>query len=72
MNTSSSLNQTVPHSPVPDMDNMNDDEVKQLIAEGYKLLNRRKRERAKMVKEQIKKMAAKAGINVSFSAKAEK
>ena len=45
---------------------MSDDAIKKLIAEGYKLLNRRKREHEKKVKEQIKQLAIDAGIKVSF------
>jgi len=51
------------------MDDMSDNEVKKIIAHGYKLLDKRKREYEKSVKEQIKKMATDAGINVSFSNK---
>jgi len=43
--------------------------IKQIIAHGYKLLDRRKRQHEKMIKEQIKKMAVEAGIKVSFSNK---
>lgn len=56
-------------SPAHNLEAMSDDEIKQLIAEGYKLLNRRKREHEKQIKEQIKKMATDAGIKVSFSSK---
>jgi len=56
-------------SPIIDMENMSDEEVKQLISQGYKLLNRRKRQHQKQVQAQIKKMAIEAGIKVSFSNK---
>ena len=51
------------------LENMSDNEIKQIIAHGYKLLDRRKRQHEKMIKEQIKKMAVEAGIKVSFSNK---
>ena len=53
-------------SPTIDLSGMSDDEIKQLIAQSYKLLDSRKREREKQVKEQIRQMAIKAGIKVSF------
>ncbi len=56
-------------SPALDMENMSDEEIKQAIATGYKLLNRRKRQHQKQVQVQIKKLATDAGINVSFSNK---
>ena len=45
---------------------MDDETIKSLIAEGYKLLNRRKREREKAIREQIKELAASEGIKVTF------
>lgn len=52
--------------PVIDLENMDDDAIKKLIADGYKLLDRRKREREKAIKDQIKELAASEGIKVSF------
>lgn len=52
--------------PMISLENMDDEAIKELIAEGYKLLNRRKREREKTIKEQIKELAASEGIKVSF------
>ena len=48
------------------LENMDDEAIKELIADGYKLLNRRKREREKAIKDQIKELAASEGIKVSF------
>lgn len=45
---------------------LNDEAIKTLINEGYKLLDRRKREREKSIKEHIKALAAAEGIKVSF------
>ena len=62
-------------SPISEMEsmfeNMSDDEIKQIIATGYKFLDRRKRQHEKQVKEQIRKMAIEAGIRVSFANKAK-
>ena len=73
MNDNTPLEQTVPHPPITEIENMlgsmSDDEIKQVIATGYKLLDHRKRQHEKKVKEQIKKMAIEAGIKVSFSNK---
>ena len=52
--------------PIVDLKTMDDETIKSLIADGYKLLNRRKREREKAIKEQIKELAASEGIKVSF------
>lgn len=52
--------------PVIDLENLDDEAIKKLIADGYKLLDRRKREREKAIKEQIKELAASEGIKVSF------
>ena len=52
--------------PMINLENMDDEAIKDLIAQGYKLLNRRKREREKAIKEQIKELAASEGIKVSF------
>ena len=51
------------------LEKMSDDEIKKLIAQCYKLLDRRKREHEKQVKEQIRQMAVQAGIKVSFTEK---
>ena len=52
--------------PVIDLENLDDEAIKLLIADGYKLLDRRKREREKAIKDQIKELAASEGIKVSF------
>ena len=52
--------------PMINLENMDDEAIKELIADGYKLLNRRKREREKAIKDQIKELAASEGIKVSF------
>ncbi|GAB1260739.1 hypothetical protein [Aurantivibrio plasticivorans] len=52
--------------PAIDLEKMDDEAIKKLISEGYKLLDRRKREREKAIKEQIKELAASEGIKVSF------
>ncbi len=52
--------------PIVDLKTMDDEAIKALIADGYKLLNQRKREREKAIKEQIKELAASEGIKVSF------
>ena len=52
--------------PAINLENMDDEAIKKLIAQGYKLLDRRKREREKTIKEQIKELAASEGIKVSF------
>jgi len=49
------------------LESKNDDQIKTLISESYKLLDQRKREREKAIKEQIKSLAASEGIKVSFS-----
>ena len=67
MSNDTEFKQTEPVSPVIKLNAMNDDEIKQLISEGYKLLNQRKREREKALKIQIREMASQAGIKVSFS-----
>ena len=54
------------HLPVINLESMNDEAIKKLIADGYKLLDRRKREREKAIKDQIKELAASEGIKVSF------
>lgn len=48
------------------LERLDDKAIKSLIADGYKLLDRRKREREKSIKEQIKELAATEGIKVSF------
>ena len=55
-----------PTTKAIELNNLNDEAIKKLIAEGYKLLDRRKREREKTIKEQIKELAASEGIKVSF------
>lgn len=64
------MNESTPsHSisaPNYDLTTLNDDAIKSLISEGYKLLDRRKREREKAIKEQIKQLAASEGIKVAF------
>ena len=52
-------------SPI-NLNTLDDDAIKSLISDGYKLLDRRKREREKAIKEQIKKLADSEGIKVSF------
>ena len=52
--------------PAIDLEKMDNEAIKKLISEGYKLLDRRKREREKAIKEQIKELAASEGIKVSF------
>lgn len=47
---------------------MADEQIKQLIADGYRELDQRKLKREKEAREQIKQMAAEAGIKVSFNA----
>ena len=53
-------------APAIDLQSLDDEAIKTLIADGYKLLDRRKREREKSIKEQIKELAATEGIKVSF------
>lgn len=67
------MNELTPNiqSPAPttkaiELNSLNDEAIKKLIADGYKLLDRRKREREKAIKEQIKELAASEGIKVSF------
>ena len=48
------------------LNTFDDEAIKNLISDGYKLLDRRKREREKAIKEQIKKLADSEGIKVSF------
>lgn len=52
--------------PIVDLKTMDDEVIKTLIADGYKLLDQRKREHERQVKEAIKQMAIDAGIKVSF------
>ena len=58
--------------PVIDLKRMDDEAIKQLISEGYKLLDRRKREREKAIRDQIKELAASEGIKVSFREPSER
>ncbi|GAB1257258.1 hypothetical protein NBRC116494_17600 [Aurantivibrio plasticivorans] len=64
------LNPTAPTSTstseMIQLEKFSDDAIKSLIAEGYKLLDSRKRKREKEVREQIKELAASEGIKVSF------
>lgn len=55
-------------TPTPDihLESLDDEAIKSLIADGYKLLDRRKREREKAIKDKIKELAASEGIKVSF------
>ena len=52
--------------PIVDLKTLDDEAIKTLIGDGYKLLDQRKRERERQVKEAIKQMAIDAGIKVSF------
>jgi len=63
--TPSSTNETVAAQTI-ELNSLNDEAIKRLISDGYKLLDRRKREREKAIKEQIKELAASEGIKVSF------
>ena len=69
LNRNPSPSSSLKNELASELESMSDDEVKQIIAHGYKLLDRRKRQHEKMIKEQIKKMAVEAGIKVSFSNK---
>lgn len=67
------MNELIPNSSTPaksttaiNIDKLDDEAIKSLIAEGYKLLDRRKRKREKEIREQIKELAASEGIKVSF------
>ncbi len=66
--TDTVLSHTEINRPLPaiDLEKMDDEAIKTLIANSYKLLNKRKREREKAIKEQIKELAASEGIKVSF------
>lgn len=55
-----------PTTKAIELNSLNDEAIKKLIADGYKLLDRRKREREKAIKEQIKELAASEGIKVTF------
>jgi len=67
MGTNELGKQTVTPYPALDVDRMSDEDIKQLIARAYRLLDKRKREREKAIKEQIRQMANQAGIKVSFT-----
>ena len=73
MNENTPLDKTVPHPPIKEIENMldslSDDEVKKLIADCNKLLNKRDHQYKSQVQAEIKKMAIEAGIKVSFSNK---
>ena len=58
---------TAPSPQNINLNTLDDEQIKKIIADGYKLLDQRKREKEKKVKEQIKTMAQEAGIKVSFS-----
>ncbi|MDY6918626.1 MAG: hypothetical protein SV765_00260 [Pseudomonadota bacterium] len=60
------------HVPVVDLKAMEDDAITALIADGYKLLDQRKRERERQARETIKQMAIEAGIKVSFRESVER
>lgn len=67
------MNELTPSASTPatsmttiNIDTLDDEAIKSLIAEGYKLLDRRKRKREKEIREQIKELAASEGIKVSF------
>jgi len=66
-NTKQDSLQTVSTYPALDMDSMSDGDIKQLIAQAYKLLDKRKRNKEKAIKEQIRQMANQVGIKVSFT-----
>lgn len=57
------INQTI------DLTRFNDEQIKQMIADGYALLDKRKREHQKRIKEQIKQLAQDAGVKVAFREK---
>ena len=58
--------------PAIDLEKLSDDAIKKLITEGYKLLDRRRRENEKQVREQIKQLASDAGIKVMFREPSER
>lgn len=68
MNENSSTLPTDVHRPLPviDLERMSDEAIKKLITDSYKLLDKRRREHEKQIKEQIKQLASDAGIKVSF------
>ena len=73
MNEKDVLHKQEPQSlPVMNLDDMSDEEIKTLIADGYKLLDRRKREQERKVRERIKQLADDAGIKVSFRERTER
>ena len=52
--------------PAIDLPSLDDDAIKSLIAEGYKELDKRKRQRIKDAKDEINNLAASVGIKVSY------
>lgn len=68
MNDTSIIPSTEINRPLPEiyLEKLDDEAIKNFIAEGYKLLDRRKREREKAIKEKIKELAASEGIKVAF------
>lgn len=68
MNENNVVSHTEVSRPLPaiDLERLNDDALKKLITDSYKLLDKRRREHEKKVKEQIKQLAVDAGIKVSF------
>ncbi len=60
------IQSSAPTANAIELNSLDDEAIKKLIADGYKLLDRRKREREKAIKEQIKELAASEGIKVSF------
>lgn len=55
-----------PQSGTVNLNVLNDEAIKKLIADGYRLLDKRKRERERKIKEQIKQLAHNEGLKVSF------
>lgn len=55
-----------PLQPSVDIGSMPDEAIHALVKSAYKELEKRQRQKEKAAKEEIKKMAAQAGINVSF------
>ena len=64
-NANAVLNRTVDLNQ--DLEKLDDEQLKTLISDAYKLLDDRKRERERIAKEEIRKMAIEAGIKVSFA-----
>ena len=68
MNENNVVSHTEVSRPLPeiDLERMSDEALKKLITDSYKLLDKRRREHEKKIKEQIKQLAIDAGIKVSF------